>query len=347
MNSGSNLSIASEKAAGAPSPTLGFLASLREQVTRIPVAMFGIATAIGGLSVAWRQMHLRYGMPLWISEALAWTALAVLFALGIAYVAKAIIKPSAVVDDFKNPVLSSLFALIPLALLSIPSSLAPEAPVLAEVLWLLGMVSMIACVYVMTVYWLAGLQLAAVAAPAWIVTACGVLNVPLALPALHLEGFNGISVFAFGVGIMYFVSIYPLILSRLLFQAPLQVAMRPALMILTAPFSIGYSAYVTLSGQNDLFAQSMFMMDLFLTAVIFLLLRHLAQSCPFRTSWWSVGFPLAATTNAALRYAAEVNQPAADAIALFFVGITTAILLWLFCRTLFGILAGELKTIVT
>ncbi len=193
--------------------------------------------------------------------------------------------------------------------------------------------------------WLSDRQQAAHATPAWIVPVVGLLDVPLALPGLDLPPMQGVMIFGLAVGLFFAMPLFTLILSRLLFEAPLPAALQPSLLILVAPFAVGFSAYVATTGAIDLFAESLFAVALFLLAVLLPKLARFGHACPFRVSWWGVSFPLAAAAVAALRVAAAEPAPATDGLALVLLGLATLVIGWLLVRTLIGLARGELRTL--
>jgi tellurite resistance protein len=117
------------------------------------------------------------------------------------------------------------------------------------------------------------------------------------------------------------------------------------LLILVAPFAVGYSAYTVTVGQTDSFAEALYMLTLFLLAVSLAQLRNLPFCCPFRVSWWAVSFPLAASSIAALRFAVAQPSIITDAIALALLALATLVIGALLGRTLLGITKGELRTL--
>ena len=123
-------------------------------------------------------------------------------------------------------------------------------------------------------------------------------------------------------------------------------ALQPTLMILLAPTAVGTTAYIIVSGQVDLFARSLCLTTMFLFIALAGRLRHLLRCCPFRVGWWAVSFPLAASAVAVLRVSGSETNVYADAIAIAFLAIATAVIAYLFIRTVAGIVKGELKTLV-
>jgi tellurite resistance protein len=88
----------------------------------------------------------------------------------------------------------------------------------------------------------------------------------LALPGLGLPPMHDVMVLGPAVGLFFAIPLFTLILSRLVFEPPMPDALQPSLLILVAPFAVGFSTYVTTTGQIDLFAQSLYMLTLFMLA---------------------------------------------------------------------------------
>ena len=315
-------------------------------LAHLPVGLFGAATGIGGLGAAWRLAHQDLGLPVWPSEILITLSLIAFAAMSIAYALKAATETSAVRAELSHPISGNLLGLVPIGLMLLPIPLAPLVPSLATALWAVGAVSCLIFTAVALFRWMSSRQLAEMALPAWIIPVAGPLNLPIALPALGLGNEQQLAMFAFAIGLFFSSLVFALIFSRLLFQPAPPAEAMPALLILTAPFSIGYSAYRVVTGHVDLFAQGLFMIDLLLLCVLVPLLRHLPRCCPFRVTWWAVSFPLAASTIAALHFAASTPTWVNGGIALALLSVTTLIVLWLLIRTTIGILRGELRQLV-
>lgn len=311
----------------------------------LPVGLFGSVMGLTGLSVAWRLAEGRYGAPAWPALVIGAVAVAAFLAVGVGYAVKAATSFETVRAEFRHPVAGALFGTALISLLLLPILLAPFSLALARVVWTVGAVGMAGFAWLVVSRWMSDRQQVAHATPAWIVPVVGLLDVPLAIPALHLPSLHGLMVFALAVGLFFAVPLFTLIFSRLLFEPPLPDAVKPSLLILVAPFAVGYSAYTTTTGQTDLFAEALYMLTLFLLAVLLGQIRHLPICCPFRVSWWAVSFPLAASAIAALRFAAAEPSRATDVIALALLGLATLVIAGLLARTLVGVARGELRTL--
>jgi len=332
-----NTTTPSESAAAAPVERLAYL----------PVALFGSIMGLSGLALAWRLAGQVLGVPAWIGEALGVVALLSFIALALAYGVKCVSAPAAVRAEFNHPIAGNFFATVLISLLLLPAVIAPWWQALADLLWIVGTVLMLCFAWLMVRRWTSVRQHPAHATPAWIVPVVGTLDIPIAGIALGLPGSHAVSAFALAVGLWFTIPLFTLILSRLLFEEPLPPALQPALLILVAPFAVGFSAYMNVAGQADLFAYGLFYVALFLFAVLLPKILMLPACCPFKTSWWAVSFPLAALAIASLKVA--VLQPGwpAHALAIALLALCSAIIAALAVRTLAGIARGELKTLAT
>jgi tellurite resistance protein len=311
----------------------------------LPVSLFGAVMGLAGLSAAWRLAADRYGVPGLVPDLIGWAALAAFAAMATAYAVKAVTAPGAVRAEFAHPIAGNLFGTLLISLLLLPIVLVRLSPILAEAFWVLGTAGMVVFAFVIVSRWMGSRQQVAHATPAWIVPVVGLLDVPLAVPWLGLPHTHGITVFALSTGLFFAVPLFTLIFSRLLFEEPLPAALRPTLMILVAPFSVGFSSYVATTGHVDAFAEGLFLVSLFILAVLVGQLRGLVAACPFRVSWWAVSFPLAASAGAALRYAPYAQSGLADALAIGLLAFATLVIAGLSARTLLGIARSEMQAL--
>lgn len=313
----------------------------------LPVALFGSVMGLSGLAVAWKLAHQLYGAPAWAGQLIGAVAVLAFIALAIAYGVKAVTGFDTVRAEFQHPIAGNLFGTALISIMLLPILIAPYNLAFARGLWAVGAIGMTVFAWLIVSRWLNRRQNAAHATPAWIVPVVGMIDVPLAVPALQWPEMHGVMMLGLAVGLFFAIPLFTMIMSRLLFEEPLPAAMEPSLLILLAPFSVGFSSYVATMGQIDAFAQALYMLTLFVLAVLLGRLRHLASCCPFRVSWWAVSFPLASAATAALRYAGAAQNMVSDAIAIALLAFATLMIVGLLIRTLTGIARGELKTLTT
>jgi len=309
----------------------------------LPVGLFGAVMGLTGLALAWRLAHRAYGAPAIVGQAIGAGAVVAFVALAIAYGVKAAAGWSTVRAEFAHPVGGNLFGTPLISLLLLPFLLADVSLGLARLAWVLGAVGMTVFAWAIVTRWLSVRHTPAQVAPAWIVPVVGMLDIPLAAPVLRWDGLHGVMVFGLAVGLFFALPLLAMLLSRLVTEDPLPPALQPSLLILVAPFAVGYSAYTTTFGHVDAFAQGLVMVDLFLLPVLLARLVHLPASSPFRVAWWAASFPLAASAVTALRYAAVADSPVMDAIALLVLGVATLVIAVFAVQTLFGVVRGRLR----
>nr|WP_245412188.1 SLAC1 anion channel family protein [Methylocella silvestris] len=313
----------------------------------LPISLFGSVMGLTGLSVAWRLASARYGAPDWAAGSIGVMAIAAFVALTLGYAVKLVTAPDAVWAEFRHPIAGNLFGTFLISLLLLPIAIAPYAIPLAQAMWGTGAIGMLMFAWIIVNRWMSDRQQITHATPAWIVPVVGMLDLPLAIPSLGLPPLHGVMVLGLAVGLFFAVPLFTLIFSRLVFEPPMPDALQPTLLILVAPFAVGFSAYVATTGQVDLFAQSLYVLTLFMLAILVGRLGWLGGCCPFKVSWWAVSFPLAASAIAALRFAAAEPGLITDAIALLLLALASVTIAGLLVRTLIGVIRGDLRRLST
>ncbi len=309
----------------------------------LPVGMFGAVMGLSGLSIAWGLAHQLFGAPAWIGRGIGIAALLAFAALAVAYGVKAAAGFGAVRAEFTNPVAGNLFGTPLISMLLLPFVLADASLALARLSWVLGAVGMTVFAWSVVIRWITVRHSGAQVAPSWIVPVVGMLDVPLAVPLLHWDGLHGVMLFGASVGLFFALPLLTMLLGRLALEEPLPAPLQPSLLILLAPFAVGFSAYTTTVGRIDGVAAGLYMVMLFLVPVLLGRLRHLPHCSPFRVSWWAASFPLAAAAVAALRYAAHDGGALTAAIALALLGIATLAIAVFLAQTVAGIARGRLR----
>ncbi len=324
------------------------VASATRHFEYLPAGLFGSVMGLTGLSLVWRTLASRYRAPAWIADALAVIAVAAFVLLVAAYALKIATAADAVRAEFSHPITVNMFATFWVSLLLLPLVLAPFNLLLARVLWVIGAAGMAILAWYIVSRWMTTQHERPHAAPAWILPVVGLLDVPLAVPALDwLPQLQSLMVAGLAIGLFFAIPLFTLVFIRLIFEAPLPAPLQPTLLILVAPTAVGMSSYVATTGTVDLFAMSLYVVTLFLLAVVLGRLRHLPSCCPFKAGWWAVSFPLAACAIAALRFADAQPGWATEAIAIVLAALSTVVIVWLLGRTLFGIARGELRELST
>jgi tellurite resistance protein len=179
------------------------------------------------------------------------------------------------------------------------------------------------------------------ALPAWLIPGVATLDIVVAGGDAPQAWAHELNVFSLAVGTMVALVFFTMIMSRLIHhQEKLANEMVPSLMILVAPFEVGFLAYTNFFQRVDTFAAMLFYFGLFIfLALVFKVFR---RGIPFAAGWWALSFPLAALSNAALRYADHVRYLPVTVFALAMLAFLSALIAVLLARTTQIVLDGRL-----
>jgi tellurite resistance protein len=310
-------------------------------VRNLPVNLFASVMGLAGLALAWRLAHGSLGAPALIGEAIGAIALGVFLLLAFGYAVKLARHPQAVHAEFHHPVTGNFFGTIVISILLLSSVIAPYSASGARAVWTLGALATFALSFFVISRLLKGHVDTSHAVPAWLIP--GVATLDIAVTAGHegaMAWTTELNLLAAAVGAVLALVLLVLIIGRLVHQAPLAPAMTPSLMILVAPFAVGFLAYTNITGGVDRFAALLFYFALFMFAV--LAPKVFRRGNAFSPGWWAISFPMAALANAALKYAQLRATAPLWAIAIGLLGALTVALAVLTVRTLRIALNGKL-----
>ncbi|MFC4863479.1 SLAC1 anion channel family protein [Pseudomonas sp. MAHUQ-62] len=308
-------------------------------IKNLPVNLFGSVMGLAGLGLGWRLAHQYFGVSPLIGEAIGLFAALVFVALGVGYLAKLLRHRQAVINEFTHPIAGNFFGTIVIAILLLSVVAGPYSEVLAQGLWTVGSVLTVLLGGLVLSRLFNGRQELQHAVPAWLIPGVATLDVAVTGGHMPMAWAAELNLFAMAIGaalaLIFFTSIFP----RLVHQEALAKPMIPSLMILVAPFEVGFLAYTNLFG-IDRFAALLFYFGLFLAIVVgFKVFR---RDVHFAPSWWAISFPLAALASAALKYAHEQGSLPLQLIAwasLLFLSAALAVLTF---KTLSNLVRGKL-----
>ncbi|GAB3254871.1 SLAC1 anion channel family protein [Chitinimonas naiadis] len=309
-------------------------------IRNLPVNLFASVMGIAGLCLAWRQASHEFGVSPLISEAAGLLAVVVFLVLGVGYLVKALKHPDAVMGEYRHPVAGNFFGTITIAILLLSSVVAERSRTVAEVMWTLGAVTTIALCFAIASRLLQGKIDAAHAVPAWFIPGVATLDIVVAGGTMPMPWAHEVNLFAMAVGTMIALLFFTMIMSRMIHHEPLPAGMVPSLLILMAPFEVGFLAYTNMTQHVDTFAGLLFYFGLFL--FLALAPKVFRSGVPFASGWWAISFPMAALTSAALKYAMFVQVWPVQLMALGLLTLLSVTIVVLFVRTLQILLNGRL-----
>ncbi|CDG80813.1 SLAC1 anion channel family protein [Janthinobacterium agaricidamnosum] len=317
-------------------------ARARPSVRYLPVALFGSVMSVAGLALAWRLANKAYGVDIAVSNGIGIVALSLFAVLALSYLVKLIRHPDLVRQEFSHPVIGNFFGTVGISVLLLSSVISGYSSSAQLLVWSIGTAFTLALSVVMISRLLNGNALASSAVPAWLIAGIGSLDIVVAGGSLTAQWTHEVNLLAAAIGGVSAIVFFVLIFSRLVHQEPLAAAMRPSKMILIAPFSVGFIAYVNLVHKVDMFAALLFYFGLFLFVIIGY--RLAVKPAPFSPAWWAIGFPMAALANSALIYSGTVGGTVLGCIAALLLFLLTVAIAVLFIRTLYALLSGRLLT---
>lgn len=302
-------------------------------LVHLPVTLFASVMGLGGLSLAWRRAAKVWDVPQW--PALTFLAMATLafVVIGTLYALKWARHPVAARAELRHPVRMTFATTVTISVLVLATAGQDVAPALASALWWVGALGHLAATLAVITVWFSRPDIGhGSVTPAWFIPVVGNVITPLAAEQL---GSVDLAWFAFGVGVVFWLGLLPLLLQRVLLHAPpLAPKMLPTIAIFIAPPAVMMLSWQALTGVVDgpvvriLYSAAM--------AFVLLLLAQVPRlrRLPFALPWWAYTFPLAAASAAAISMAAARPQAAYDAIAVILLAGSTVLVLLVTVLTL-------------
>jgi len=302
-------------------------------LARFPVGLFAIPVGLFALGGAWRRAQVfGWSFTQSIGDVLAWTALLVLVVLLLLYLAKAVIHPRSIANEFTHPLAGSLMALIPLSfLLCIVYFGEPHHNG-----WLLfAMVALtlqgVVAIRIVSLITIAALPAVAITPALYVPPVAGGFVGAMALNTL---GYPGWAALLFGMGLASWGLLEVRVLNRL-FEGSMPEALRPTIGLELAPPTV---ATLAVGSIWPLLPGEVLIVGLGLTAgpVVAVMARYKWWSrVPFSIGFWSFSFPVAALAGGVIEVVRRGGWPpfiggialSAASLAIAFLFIRTALLL--------------------
>jgi tellurite resistance protein len=316
--------------------------------SNLPISAFAMVMGISSLALVWGRMANMGWLPgvaAPVALGLGALALLVFVLLFLLYAQKWARNHQKVYEEWQHPVKSSFFAAVSISFVLLATvALGLFAP-LALPFWLIGASLQILAMIMVLNAWVHSESLQhGHATPAWFIPAVGNVLMPFTGAKL---GFYEVSWWFFAVGILFWIVLLTVVLTRLLFvQPPIPERLVPTLCIFLAPPAVAFVSWVLLTGQHpgatelDVVGHILYGLGLFF-AIFLASQAHRFARLPFYLSWWAFSFPVAAFAAATLLYSQFVPTPWMFVGAVFMSGLATVLIGWLFLRTIVAVVRNE------
>ena len=309
------------------------------RLEHFPITFFAIGMGMMGLTLALHAAETTFATAHGVSIAVLFLSAAILTAVAVAYVAKAVRYPQQVAGEWHHPVKIAFFPAISISLLLLATALIEVSPVIAAPLWLGA--TLLQGVLALSVIsaWIGHRPFqTGVMTPAWFIPAVGNVIVPLAGVRL---GYVELSWLFFSGGLIFWVVLLTLVMNRLMFHDPLPGKMVPTLMILVAPPAVGFSAWLKLEGEVGALGHFLLSAAYVFALVVFTQAPKL-RKLPFALSWWALSFPIAALAIASFAYAEAAQSGGHRWIGAGLLALLVVVVSGLILRTVKAMRAGEI-----
>ncbi len=272
------------------------------RLEHLPITLFSTVMGLGGLALAWRRAAHVWALPDWTWQILFWVAVAVFALITTLYAAKWARHAGAARAELRHPVRMTFAPTITISLLILATAGQDLVPTAARVAWWVGALGQLALTLAVVTAWFGRADITHnVVTPAWLIPVVGNILTPLAAARL---GSVDLAWFAFGIGAIFWVGLFPLLLQRvLLHEQPLPGKLLPTLAIFIAPPAVGLLSWQSLTGQvDDPLGRILYAGALAFTALLLAQAARLHR-IPFALPYWAYSFPLAAASAAAITMA--------------------------------------------
>lgn len=305
-----------------------------QRLEHFPVTFFAIVMGMMGVTLALHAAG-QHGL----SSVAMWLGIGAFVAIAAIYLMKALRHPAAVRGEWNHPVKLAFFPTITVSLLLIATALHGYAPGAARMIWLLGVFGQGVLTIAVVSGWIShrSFQVGHLT-PAWFIPAVGNVIVPVVGARM---GYIETSWLFFAGGMMFWGVLLTLVMNRLVFHDPIPARLFPTMVILIAPPSVAFVAYLALVGEVDGFARSLLYIAYIFAALVVVQVPKLAK-LPFALSWWALSFPLAALAIASFRFAALEDTAVHFGVGVAVLLVLLAVVAGLIWRTGLAILRGEI-----
>jgi tellurite resistance protein len=310
------------------------------RLEHFPITFFAIVMGLMGLTLALHAATPLYPMAGPAASVVLWVGIVVAAVIAALYIAKALRYPGMVAWEWHHPVRLAFFPTVTISLLLLATALAPQFPTVAQPLWLVGVVGQGVLTIAVISGWISHRSFeVGHLTPAWFIPAVGNVIVPVAGAEM---GYIEISWLFFAGGMMFWGILLTLVMNRLVFHDPIPGRLFPTMVILIAPPSVAFVAYVKMTGGViDGFGRALIYAAYIFAALVVVQLPKLAK-LPFALSWWALSFPLAALAIASFLFARIEATLAHEVIGVVVLLLLIVVVVGLVLRTIKAIAAHEI-----
>ena len=300
------------------------------------ISTFAASMGYCGMCFGWRNANALWGIPSFIGEFFGMVALFLYAFIFFQYFQKLRVDIATVKAEWQSPTKVAFFGTFTVSTVLLAAVLAPYDRAVASVFWWIALAMILFFGWALLTRWLLKPQKLHQVTPAWLLPVLGPITIPIAGNILQNPGYYDISVFCVAIGIVTGIPVIALLLTRSIIGRPLPDAVQPSLMILMAPFGMGYITYSETFGPDN-FTFLFICAGMFLLVPITIKVLSVMATTPFRMGWWATSFPSMAFVNGVLKFSMDYPVFWTRALGLVLLVCATTLILYLSAKTLWAI----------
>ncbi|MFN3214148.1 MAG: hypothetical protein ACE37M_13675 [Henriciella sp.] len=260
-------------------------------LVRIPTALFPIALGLAGLASAAIIAAPRLNLELLNTIGMGVLCLAggILVVDVLLYLIKLLRHSDEVAEDLSTANRANLLAPGLMAAMVIGGTLA-DAWSMGGVIWAAASVLHVILLIGFVGRWLTHDYAPSDLNPTWFLPAAGIMTSGMTWPGIGPVEFP---LLTFGIGVMVWVMLLPLVFRRLVFEPAVAPELRPSLFIAAAPFGLAAGALLTLFPNLGWHAPNLLLSGGAFFIAVLLLQLNFIRKAGITLSWWATTFPIA------------------------------------------------------
>ncbi|HDQ26107.1 MAG TPA: C4-dicarboxylate ABC transporter [bacterium] len=303
-----------------------------------PVTAFSVVMGLSGLAILlYRAYHLGW-LPLWAYLAAAFTALVVFAMFVFIYGLKAIWYFEEVKKEYNHKVKVNFFSAISISFLLVSVAFYGYLPFVSAGLWYAGVIAHLLLTFHTVVFWIRSEFEVHDINPAWFIPVVGNLIIPVVGVDLAPTWVN---IYFFITGMFFWITLFAIVLYRLVFHKQLAEKFIPTMFIFIAPPAVIFISYFRMFLNVDVFSMSMLSLALFFLGLLVFLVKDFFR-IRFYLSWWAYTFPVSALGIAMMIAYQATGFSVFKYIAVFVLVLTAAIVAAVMAFTVKNVVLGKI-----
>jgi len=303
---------------------------------RVPPNRFSVPLGLAGLATAWHAAGAKLGTPAAVPDAIDILAAVVLLIAVWIYAAQGARR---VLADLRDPVQSPFLAVPAITAMMLAAALASVAFTAGRILVVVFLAVTVAVGGWLLGRWITGdTDQASVHPGYYLPTVAGGLVGVITLMQVHLRG---LAEAAFGLGILSWVLLGSVVLSRLITAKALPAPLQPVTAIELAPPALAGVAWFALAGRGGGLIAYAIGGYLVLMALVQVRLLPVYLKLRFSPGFWAFTFPYAIFITCAVEWITRTNPPGATAYAIAAITAITVFIGAIATRTVIALARGQ------